>query len=139
MSATYKVTGHPPDDRVSPWTNVSDQTSIGDYLTLTLSSDDEALLIAAGVLSLVNLPSVASAATVSPTGRAALLVTGTTGITDITAGNPGDTLVLVFAGILTVTDGSNLKLSGDMTTSADDTLSLVCDGTNWYETARSAN
>jgi hypothetical protein len=47
--------------------------------------------------------------------------------------------VLRFAGILTVTDGSNLKLAGNFTTAADSTLELVCDGTNWIELGRSAN
>lgn len=139
MSALYKVVGHPPDDRVAPWTAVADLTSIGDYLTLTLSTDDAATMIGAGVLELVAFDEIASAASIDPAGLSVALVTGTTGITDITAGDPGDRLTLVFAGILTVTDGSNLKLAGDLTSSADDTLSLVCDGTNWYETARSAN
>jgi hypothetical protein len=51
----------------------------------------------------------------------------------------GANVTLVFADALTVTDGSNLRLNGNFTTSADDTLTLVCDGTNWYEVARSAN
>lgn len=72
-------------------------------------------------------------------------VTGTTTITSIAlptgAGfQPGGRRVtLIFAAALTVTGGSNLKLNGNMVTTADDTLTLVCDGTNWHETARSAN
>ena len=38
-----------------------------------------------------------------------------------------------------VTVGSNLKLKGNFVTTADDCLTLACDGTNWYEMARSAN
>jgi hypothetical protein len=40
---------------------------------------------------------------------------------------------------LTFTDGNNLKIAGNFVTSADDTITLVCDGTNWFETCRSAN
>jgi hypothetical protein len=88
-----------------------------------------------------SIGAVASAGTLAiPVGARVVTVSGTTGITSITAtGHTGRTVTLVFAGILTVTDGSNLRLNGDFTTSADDTLTLVCDGTNWYEVARSAN
>ena len=81
---------------------------------------------------------VASAATITPTGNV-FLVTGTTGITSVTAMAKGTCITLVFAGALTVTDGSNLKLSGDFVTSADDTLTLCSIGADWHETARSLN
>jgi hypothetical protein len=68
------------------------------------------------------------------------LITGTSGITSISApSNAGRTVTLIFEDVLTVTDGSNLKLAGNFTTSANDTLQLTCDGTNWYEVSRSAN
>jgi hypothetical protein len=83
---------------------------------------------------------VASAGTVSVPGAQIIEVTGTTNITTINAANnAGRRITLVFRDVLTVTDGSNLKLNGNFVTSADDTLTLVCDGTNWYETSRSAN
>jgi hypothetical protein len=66
-------------------------------------------------------------------------VTGTTGITSIRVSWPGRFVALKFNDVLTVTDGSNLKLAGNFTTSADDILTVVCDGTNWYEVSRSAN
>jgi hypothetical protein len=68
-------------------------------------------------------------------------VTGTTTVTSITSTNLGTGVVitLIFDGILTMTDGSNLKLAGDFVTSADDTLTLAFDGTNWHEIARSVN
>lgn len=83
---------------------------------------------------------VASASAIVPTGNV-FHVTGTTNITSITATNvpAGSKLTLIFDGILTFTDGNNLKLAGDFTTSADDTITLVYDGTNFYEVARSAN
>lgn len=85
---------------------------------------------------------VASAATITlPQGAEIVNVTGTTTVTSVTAWatDIGRQVVLKFAGILTFTDGSNLKLAGDFVTSADDTITLACDGTNWHEVARSAN
>lgn len=84
---------------------------------------------------------VASAAALPlPTGNV-FHVTGTTGITSITSTNfqAGVMITLIFDGALTVTDGSNLKVAGNFTTTADDTLTLVYDGTNWYEVCRSVN
>jgi len=66
-------------------------------------------------------------------------ITGTTNITSVTASWSGRIVILKFAGILTFTDGSNLKLAGNFVTSADDTITLISDGTNWIETGRSAN
>lgn len=85
--------------------------------------------------------SIASAATIAiPIGQRVATVTGTTNITSITAtGHSGAVVTLIFSGALTVTDGSNLKLAGDFVTTADDTLTLGCDGTNWFEAGRSAN
>lgn len=84
---------------------------------------------------------VASAAALPvPTGRV-FHVTGTTNITSITSTNfqAGVAITMIFDGVLTVTDGGNLKLAGNFVTAADSTLSLVFDGTNWFETSRSAN
>jgi hypothetical protein len=68
-------------------------------------------------------------------------VTGTTTITSITSTNigTGTCIVLIFDGVLTFTDGSNLKLAGDFVTTADDTWTGCYDGTNWYETGRTVN
>lgn len=84
---------------------------------------------------------VASAATIAITpGQRVVNISGTTGITSITAtGHNGAVVTLIFAASLTVTDGSNLKMAGNFSATADDTLTLACDGTNWYEVARSAN
>lgn len=85
-------------------------------------------------------PTVASAATITlPANNGVVTVSGTTNITSVTATRPEDRVTLKFADVLTFTDGSNLKLAGNMSTTADDTITLVCDGTNWYETGRSAN
>ena len=95
----------------------------------------------AGTISDVTAPAIAAAATlVLPLGADVVIVTGTTGVTSISAtGNARRTVTLIFAAALTVTDGSNLKLAGNFTTTADDTLTLYCDGANWIEIARSVN
>lgn len=84
--------------------------------------------------------SVASAATITlPDTATAVTVTGTTGITSVTIAPAGRVVVLLFTATLTVTDGSNLKLAGNFSATADDTLMLLSDGTNWYEVSRSNN
>jgi hypothetical protein len=84
--------------------------------------------------------SVASAATVTvPAGAEFVLITGTTNITAVTAGYPGQRVTFIFAGALTFTDGSNLHLAGNLVTTADDTITLVADATDWYEVSRSVN
>ncbi len=86
--------------------------------------------------------SAASAGTITPEpGADVMTVTGTTTVTSMTADARwrNRRVTLLFTGILTFTDGSNLKLNGNFVTSADDTITLVCDGTNWYEVARSVN
>jgi hypothetical protein len=84
--------------------------------------------------------SVASAATLTlPYEHDFINITGTTGVSNIQVQYSGRRVTLKFADILTVTDGGNLRLASNFTTSADDTLSLICDGTLWYETGRSAN
>jgi hypothetical protein len=75
-----------------------------------------------------------------PTGRV-FHVTGTTTVTSITSTGfqAGAIITIIFDGALTFTDGSNLKLAGDFVTTADDTITLCYDGTNWYEVCRSVN
>jgi hypothetical protein len=88
-----------------------------------------------------DIVDIASAATVTlRTYQDTFRITGTTSITTIdTAGHTGHKVTLIFSGSLTVTDGSNLRLAGNFVTSANDTITLICDGSNWYETSRSAN
>lgn len=63
-------------------------------------------------------------------------ITGTTGITSITIKTAGSEVFLKFNGIVTLTDGSNLKLAGNFTTVAGSLLHLISDGTNWWEVSR---
>lgn len=87
-----------------------------------------------------SLPTVASATTITaPSYSDVFFVSGTTTITSVTAGRAGRVITLIFTGSLTFTDGSNLKLAGNFSTTADDTITLVSNGTNWYEINRSVN
>lgn len=89
-----------------------------------------------------NLDNVSSASTITlPVGNF-FTITGTTNIDTITAGdaNNGRLIVLKFVDVLTVGDATgNIILAGNFTTSANDTLTLICGGINWYEISRSAN
>ncbi len=67
-------------------------------------------------------------------------ITGTTNIGGMTATWPGHTVTLKFNNVLTVVDDSqNLRLAGNFTTSANATLTLICDGAEWIEVSRSIN
>lgn len=83
---------------------------------------------------------IASAAAITvPGGSDFWNVTGTTTITSVAGSWEGRTVTLKFAGILTFTDGSNLKLAGNFVTTADDTITLIHRSGTWYEVARSVN
>lgn len=86
------------------------------------------------------LQAVASAATITlPVFGEQISVTGVTGITSITADQQGRRVVLSFTGILTLTNGSNLKLNGNFITAAGSVLELISiDGANWKELTRLA-
>ncbi len=92
-----------------------------------------------------NLPSIASATTVVlPFGSKTFQITGTTNITSITAtGWKGQSVIFKFPGSGTVlVDASvNLRLAGNFTSTAsgEDTMTLWCDGGNWFEQSRSLN
>lgn len=83
---------------------------------------------------------IASATTIVPTCDYHN-VTGTAAITTITGTNLmiGKIYTLVFASTPTFTDGSNLKLAGNLVATADDTISFRWDGTNCVEVGRSVN
>lgn len=79
-------------------------------------------------------PVVASATALTlPLGADVFEISGTTNITSIVAtGWTGRTVRLIFQDVLTLTDGSNLKLAGNFVSSADDGIQLCCNGTNWF-------
>jgi hypothetical protein len=90
-----------------------------------------------------NAPTKASAAALTiQAGHDLIFVSGTADITSIVATYAGHIATLIFTGSAAgtgVTDGSNLKLAGNFVYTADDTITLACDGTNWYERSRSVN
>lgn len=67
-------------------------------------------------------------------------ITGTTNIGGITATWAGHTITLKFNSSLTVVDDAqNLRLAGNFSASANSTLTLICDGAEWFEVSRSVN
>lgn len=97
--------------------------------------------LSVGTIQWLKGSNIASAASLSLGTGNIFTVTGTTNITSIAAAGTisGRVIILIFAGILTFTDGNNLKLAGNFVTSADDVIMLVSDGTNWFEISRSVN
>jgi hypothetical protein len=83
---------------------------------------------------------VVAAAAITPTGKA-FHVTGNTAITSMVGTNlaPGEVIRIIFDGTPTFTDGNNLKIAGNLVATADDTISLLWDGSNFYELARAVN
>jgi hypothetical protein len=69
--------------------------------------------------------------------------TGNSGATTITAlddGAQGQQLLIVCGDTnTTFSDAGTLRLAGGLTCTADDTLTLIFDGTNWLEISRSVN
>ena len=67
-------------------------------------------------------------------------VLGTTSFSSISRTNQaGRIIVLRFAGALTVSASATLKMGANYITTANDTMTLICDGTGWNEMARSVN
>jgi hypothetical protein len=85
-----------------------------------------------GVVSVVS-----AAALTLPALGSDFAITGATTITSIVAaGNNGRTVSLTNAAM---TDGSNLKLNGNLVAATTTSITLGCDGTNWTEKGRSVN
>jgi hypothetical protein len=87
----------------------------------------------------VALASSAGALTLTP--GSFFQISGTETITSIatSAADAGRIVIFVHNGNCTFTDGSNLKLAGNITMSSNDILVLIGDGTNFYEVCRSVN
>jgi len=66
---------------------------------------------------------------------------GTTAITDFDDAVDGQQITVVAAHSVTITNGTPIKLNGgsNFAMAAGDTLTLISDGTTWYETGRSDN
>lgn len=86
-----------------------------------------------------NLPTVASAATITLPGWADVVeVTGTTAISSINTGRPGRRVTLIFTNAApgSVSSGSHLVLRSAFTPAQNWTLTLISQGTTWYEVSR---
>ena len=71
-------------------------------------------------------------------------VTGTTTVTTTVAKPAGTRVCIIFSGTLTFTDddtpgADKMRLAGNFSTTANDTICMVSDGTNWFEISRSVN
>lgn len=143
----------PEKNRAPIGTKVAEATTASGSLTLTALPDNTQLMLAYEESSKwiyamsITTPAakrdgsatVASANTLTlPNGRV-IKVSGTTEIKKITAAEAGTVVTLVFEGVVKTVDGENLKLSANLESTADDTLTLASDGTNWYEVARAVN
>lgn len=126
---------------------ISGVGSVGDPFSpfLVLSDDARQILECradgAYVPEWISEADVASVAALTlPATGSVFTITGTTSITSIVAtGNSGRVVTLIFTGVLTMTDGSNLALAGNFATTANDTMQLACDGSTWFEVGRSIN
>lgn len=63
-------------------------------------------------------------------------ITGTAAITSITAKAAGTMVTLQFDSTASLVDGSNLKLAGNFSGAAESQITLISDGTNWFEVCR---
>lgn len=85
----------------------------------------------------------AAAASFSASGKNVVTLTGDGGgntVTSITGGVDGQQLMIIGVdALVTISDASTLKLNGNWVSAADKTLTLIFNGTNWYELARSTN
>lgn len=112
-------------------TDIADDATAPSKWFADILSDKAVQTVRPTAGNLLTLPSAYSVFKLEP-------ATAVSGIS-AASGWKNRTVVLISTGTCTVKDGGNLKIAGNWTPKADDTLVLVCDGTNWYETSRSAN
>jgi dihydrofolate reductase len=89
-----------------------------------------------------GIATLANSATPTVVGGRLFLTGGTTTITDFTNGYTGQEIIILSEHAITITDGTNMFLSGsaNFVMASTDSLHLVqkADG-NWYEISRSVN
>jgi len=105
---------------------------------LDLSTITQNLVMTSKILKLAKGADVASVA-----GNIALGddgnyfdITGVLAITSITIKTAGTVVTLQFDGAASMVDGGNLKLNGDFQGAAESQITLISDGTNWFEVSR---
>lgn len=85
---------------------------------------------------------VTSGGTITPTGTYQLITSaGAVGTSSVAGCTSGRVLVLANSGsnTITLTDTGTLKLGGNAALGAADTLTLICDGTNWNQVSKADN
>lgn len=117
--------------------NASDELHLDNVFQWSTASGATYPFNVAGAGAVLKTIASATTVTLPSTEPGVYFISGTTAITSITAQRPGRRVTLIFTGALTFTDGSNLKLAGNYGTSSDDSITLICDGTNWFEICRS--
>jgi hypothetical protein len=80
---------------------------------------------------------IRAAATITlPDSGEYFVIAGRTAVMSITASWEGRRVTFKFADAVTLRDGKNLLLAGSFSAARNDTITLICDGTNWVEVAR---
>lgn len=105
---------------------------------LDLSAIAQAIVMSSKIINQAkgaDVASVAGAMTLGDDGNY-FDITGTEAITSITAKQAGTVVTLQFDSTASLVDGSNLKLNGNFTGAAESQITLVSDGTNWFEVSR---
>jgi len=116
---------------------------VSDCLTLVYDGSNWYETSRSRNVTLTTLETLAAATeiTIDQDHTTVCTITGTTQIDTITPSWAGKVIILKFASTPTVKDGAdNLVLAGaDFVATAQDTLTLFCDGVKWIETSRSVN
>lgn len=125
-----------------------------DLVSATITGAGTAALSVAGYAYDATCADTAGAATITADNCGMVTLTGTaaatTTLNTCNAANRGRRLTAICGATATsvvgFTDGGNLKLAGNFVCTADDTITLVCDGTTacagagcWIEVGRSVN
>ncbi len=95
----------------------------------------------AGPIEYTDAPTLAASTTPSVTGGNVFLTNSTASITDFTGEQNGQVIILLCEADTTTSllDATPLFLAGGFTCTADDSITLVSNGTVWIELSRSVN
>ena len=127
-------------DRISIVNN--SVSSSGNTRDINIEADNGSFICRDNITSTASDIASATTVTLDHNLRFAI-ISGTTGITSIVTDTAkyerGRKIDLLFTGSLTVTDGSNLVLNGNLSATNGTMLTLVSENGDWYEVSRSVN
>ena len=133
--AKFAADDNHPNDAGHDALAAADLAALGSF---TLTPERIRQLAASREWAVPTIPS--RAALHLPAGADTVKISGTTAITNVfPAQQAGRRITLIFTDALTFTDGGNLKIAGNFTTTADDVIDLVTDGALWHQISRAAN